>query len=61
MNSDLLHYGIGTAFVAVVAASAIFWMSQISTATHSSAESATVEVAAKERTVRVVLESPFGR
>ena len=61
MNSELLHYGIGTAFVALVAASAIFSLSQISMATQSSAESAPDEVAAKERSVRVVLESPFGR
>ena len=62
MDNDLVHYGIGTAFVALVAASAIFGLSQISTATQSNAKSATVESAeTKERTVRVVLESPFGR
>jgi hypothetical protein len=65
MNNDLVHYGIGTAFVAVVAASAIFGLSQVSMATQSSAGPAAAETAMSaeptERVVRVVLESPFGR
>jgi hypothetical protein len=62
MNNDLFHYGMGTAFVAVVAASAIFGLSQVSIATQSSAGTATTEAAqSAERTVRVILESPYGR
>jgi hypothetical protein len=62
MNNDLVHYGIGTAFVAVVAASAIFGLSQSSVVTHSSAGIATTEAAqSAERTVRVILDSPYGR
>ena len=67
MNNDLIHYGIGTALVAVVAASAIFGLSQVSTAAQSNAETTageTAPVAAEaapiaERTVRVILPSPY--
>lgn len=68
MNNDLIHYGIGTAFVAVVAASAILGLSQISIATQSNAETPAVETAtlavesapaAAKRTIRVILPSPY--
>jgi hypothetical protein len=59
MNNDLIHYGIGTAFVALVAASAIFGLSQMSTAAQSNAETPAVDAPAASCTFLKI--EPDGR